>query len=114
MRTAKPLLGLIGLSASGDIGPYTVYTSRRKHIVWFLKAPPTKTPSRLQLHTRNAFRLAVRCWNWQQASVRQAWLQAARLAALSITGYSLYLHWLLKRDRANIATVERHSGITLL
>ena len=45
---------------------------------------------------------------------RDAWLRAARLAKLTITGFNLFTYFITTSDRAVVETVERQSGVKLL
>ena len=108
------LLTILGLQPTGDLGPLTGYTSKRGKPVWFLKAPPTKPPTGWQVHQRNKFRLAAVQWAMLLEQERQAWLDAARLAHLTITGYNLFVYYHCTHDRATIATIEHQSGVQLL
>ena len=52
------ILRYLGFNTQGDLGPWTFYTSKRKGLVFFAKAPPLEPPSLMQNHKRNKFRLA--------------------------------------------------------
>lgn len=114
MKTPKNLLALLGLNPSGDLGAFTIYTSRRKGIVWFVKAPPKCPPTYLQRRQRNAFLLAAMCWRKLPSGTRQAWQRAARLAFLKCSGYNLFVYFQLTKDRAAIRTIERQTATELL
>ena len=114
MKTPKPIMALLGLNPSGDLGDYTVYTSRRKGIVWFVKAPPKCPPTYLQRRQRNAFTLAALCWRRVSSEARRTWSAAARLAGLKCSGYNLFVFFQLTRDRAAIRTIEHQTGKQLL
>jgi len=114
MRTSGTILPLIGLFPSGDVGPFTVYTTRRKGVVWFPRSPPEKQPTVLQRRCRNRFRLAAWVWRSMPLPQRGEWERASQLAPLSITGYNLFVFHQLTRDDATIRTVERLSGVQLL
>ncbi|KKK92061.1 hypothetical protein LCGC14_2706680, partial [marine sediment metagenome] len=62
MHIPKTTKAWFGLSPTGDLGPYTIYTSRRAGSVWYAKAPPTCPPSVHQLRQRNRFRNAAFAW----------------------------------------------------
>lgn len=104
----------MGLSQTGDLGPFTIYTDKRRQPVWFLKAPPTKTPSALQLHNRNRFRNAANAWRHLTPATRALWAEAAHKARLFASGYNVFIYWQLRRDAPPIHTIERLSGITLI
>lgn len=108
------ILQLLGRNATGDLGPLTAYTSRRHGTVWFIKSPPLEPPSPWQKRQRDLFRLAAEAWRHLDHEEKQKWHRAARLARLYLTGYTLWVWWQLKRDRAALATVERQSGLFLL
>lgn len=114
MRRTEDLLRFLGYNHMGDLGPWTFYTSKRKGIVWFAKAPPLEPPSILQTHQRNKFRLAGYAWRSLDEEFRQRWLLAARRANLAISGYNLFIYWLLTNDDAAVHTVERQSQLNLI
>lgn len=114
MRIPHGTLKLLGMNATGDLGPLTAYTSRRAGTVWFVKAPPTKPPTLHQIHQRDRFRFAARAWRTLDESTRQKWHAAARRARLIVHGYTLYIWWALKRDRAAMRTIELQSGLSLV
>lgn len=108
------LLKVAGLTVTGDIGPYTFYTTKRKAKVAFIKAPPKTPPSSLQIHRRNQFRLAGMAWKSLTDVQRSDWHEATRRAGLKITAFNLFLHWHTTKDLDVIRTVEQQSGIDLL
>jgi len=107
-------LNFLGFRPTGDLADLTAYTSARNKTVWFLKAPPDKPPSDRQRHQRERFRQVGEAWRGLGPTVRQNWLDAARNAGLFLSGYTLFLVWLLCRDRPTIRTIERQTGITLV
>lgn len=114
MRIPQRTRSLLGLNPTGDLGPFTIYTSRRAGTVWFLKSPPTSPPTVHQLRQRNRFRLAAAAWRAQPQETRDAWNLACRRAHLYLHGYNLFVWWQLRRLRSTLATIERQSGITLV
>jgi len=62
MNIQPKMMALMGMNPTGDLGPFTIYTSRRAGTVWFNKAPPTSPPTVWQIQQRNAFRLAAEAW----------------------------------------------------
>lgn len=114
MLTRIERFSFIGLRPTGDIGGFTVYTSKKGRVVWFPKSPP-KTPfTRLQLRHMKHFEFAARAWQRQTQEVRNAWNLAARRAHLYLSGYTLWTYWQTTRKRQTIRTIERQSGIHLL
>jgi len=108
------ILRYLGFNTQGDLGPWTMYTSKRKGLVFFVKAPPLEPPSPLQTHQRNRFRLAGYVWRSLPQHVQRQWQTAAIDAALRITGYNLFVHWICRQDDTYIQTIERQSRIHLV
>ncbi len=114
MQVSKDMRTFIGLNPTGDLGPFTIYTSRRAGSVWFIKAPPLSPPTIHQIHQRNRFRLAALAWKALPKETRHDWHNACRRAGLYLNGYNLWIYWILRRNRTAIATIERLSHVTLL
>jgi len=108
------LLRYLGFNTQGDLGPWTFYTSKRKGLVWFVKAPPLEPPTLAQTRQRNKFRLAGYVWRSLNAEQQRAWSRAAIAANLRITGYNLFVFWITTQDHPAIHTVERQSNVNLL
>ena len=108
------LIGILGLIASGDLGPYTIYVSKRGNPVVFPKAPPTSPPTNAQILMRMKFTYAASQWQLLSHTDRAAWEAATLKCSLRLTGYNLWTWWIVKEDRPAIATIERQSRITLL
>lgn len=108
------ILPLMGLNPAGDIGPYTVFRTRRSGVVWFPRAPPKMAPSYLQRRNRNTWSFAARVWSGSTPDDRQNWMDAARRAQLSISGYNLFIFYQVTKDRSVIETIQRKTGIVLL
>lgn len=107
-------LRLIGLLTWGDLGPLTIYRSRRNRLVAYPKAPPDKPPSPSQTAWRNALRTAAAAWHTFSPTYKPNWDRACRRLSLPITGYNLFIAWQIRPDRSVIATIERQSGLALL
>lgn len=108
------VISLLGWRPTGDLGPLTIYTSKRGKIVAFLKAPPTCPPSAWQSHQRNAFRLVARAWNGLTDAQRNQWHLAEVRGPLNITGYNLFTYWCLSGDDDSIRTIQRQTGTNLV
>ena len=114
MRTLSPLLiKLMGLIVQGDIGPWTCYHHPGQRTVAFPHAPPTKPPTRRQIHQRNKLRLTAQLWQSLSHAQRNAWERAAMRATLRITGYNLYTAAQLLDQPSLIATIEHSTHIHL-
>lgn len=96
----KPIGGSIwqflGFRATGDLGPFTFYTTQRNQTVFFPKAPPLNPPSYLQTVQRNRFRLAATTWKALPESERRNWERITQTAKLTINGYNLFVWYLLR------------------
>ena len=114
MRRTEDLLRYLGFNSQGDLGPWTFYTSKRQALVYFIKAPPLEPPSLLQLSVRNSIRLAAYTWRSLSPEARVDWELVSQRTHISITGYNLFVSWILAKDDAAIQTLERHSGIQLI
>ena len=114
MRRTEDLLRYLGFNSQGDLGPWTFYTSQRGALVYFIKAPPLEPPSLLQLSVRNSIRLAAYTWRSLAPQARVDWELVSQRAHLSITGYNLFVSWILGRDDAAIHTLERITRIDLI
>lgn len=108
------LLWCLGWSTQGDLGPLTMYTSRRGNLVFFDKAPPLNPPSQLQIYFRDRWRIAAAAWRDLTDEQRATWLLAARRANLMIGGYNLWIYWRTTEDSPSIETIERQTGLVLM
>jgi len=104
----------LGWNVQGDIGPLTLYTSKRRGLVYFPKSPPDKPASYAQLVQRNRFRLAALAWTKCTPDQRATWSHAALAARVQATGWNLFTYYQLTRNAPPIHTIERLSGETLL
>lgn len=115
MRTKlTSLLHLIGLQVQGDIDGVTCYRSARKPLIWYLKAPPTKPPSDLQIWQRQRWTDILQDWLDFSDAARLAWMRLATLGHLRIHGLNLYIWWRCSEDDSIIQTLERQTGISVL
>lgn len=115
MAHLKPkTLHLLGLSPTGDIGPFTMYTTRRGNPVWFPRAPPLSPPSTRQVHERNRWIVAAMRWKALPPAEQKNWKRAAQRVHLKITHYNLFMYYVLTDDEPVIRTVEHNSKIQLL
>ena len=114
MLRDQSLFAMLGWNTQGDLGPWTFYTDKRKGLVFFVKAPPLEPPSLLQTSVRNSIRLAAYTWRSLPPSARTNWQLAATRAHLKITGYNLFVFWILRKEDAAIRTVERLTNVSLI
>lgn len=112
MKTLRPFIyQFLGVIANGDIGPYTLYTSQRHRFVIFLKTWPKDPATYHQNLHRNRWRHAGERWRNLDNAARQLWRDLARRANCTVTGYNLFIFYIIGKDEAVIATLERQTGI---
>lgn len=114
MKLDRTILRFLGYHATGDLGDFTFYTSKRKGLVWFVKSPPLEPPSPLQVHQRNKFRLVGYLWRSLTPQQRQNWTLTQDRANLAITGYNLFTYYITTGDAPTIHTVERQARLDLI
>lgn len=114
MKLDQTILHFLGWNASGDLGPWTFYTSKRKGLVWFLRSPPLSPPSPLQTHQRNKFRITAYIWRSLSPQQRARWNEAQYRANLSVTGYNLFTYYITTGDAPAVETIERQTGLKLI
>lgn len=114
MKTDQKVLKQLGFHVTGDLGPWTFYTSRLKGLVWFPRSPPMVPASPLQVHQRNKFRRAARLWHSLTPAMRNDWKLASQRANLAITHYNLFVYFVTTNDATVINTIENQSSIKLI
>ncbi len=114
MQTTDKRLRWVGIHPTGDLAGLTCYTSKQRNVVWFIKSPPKVPASLLQIRQRRLFGAAGLAWTSLSSDVQEKWTLAARRARLYLTGYTLFMVWVLTPDRQTIETIERQSGIQLI
>jgi hypothetical protein len=108
------LYHMLGFRPTGDLGPFTFYTSARNAIVFFPKAPPLNPPSYLQTVQRNRFRLAAKAWQRLPRLEQTNWEAVAKTAKLTITGYNLFVWYFLRNGQATVQAFADRYNIQLL
>lgn len=104
------LFTILGFVIWGDLGPLTIYRSKRGKLVWLQKTWPTKPPSDKQIAWREKWKDAATAWNDLTATQRYHWDLATRRASLCMHGYNLWIYWHLTEDDSTIDTLERQTG----
>lgn len=96
----------IGFYPLGDLADFTYYTTRRRKVVRFLRAPPTSPPSWLQRRQRAAWTAAAAAWQTAPNTFRLWWRAVANLNHLKISGYNLYMHLSTANDPTGLAALR--------
>lgn len=111
---APTIYCMLGFRPTGDLGPYTFYTSKRNKIVIFPKAPPLNPPTYHQIVQRNRFRLAAKAWQTLPDNEQQNWEAVSKTAKLTINGYNLFVWYFLKDGEQTIQAFSDRYNIPLL
>jgi len=107
------LINWLGMTVQGDLGPLTIYTSKRGRKVFYDQAPPKTKGSPDQLYFRNKMRQAATIWRSLRPVRQGAWQEAAERGGLRDNGYHLLTAYVFTADLAVIRTLERQTGIQL-
>jgi len=114
VKTIPPdLFQFLGTTTNGDIGPFTVYTSSRKKLVIFLKTWPKDPATYHQKLNRDRFRHAAARWRSLSTTDKDAWSRLARRANLTISGFNLFIHYMMGKGTEAVHTCERLTGINV-
>ena len=114
MSLSDKQLRIIGLNPTGDLGDITFYTTKRRVVITYDKAPPLKPATNRQQVRRNRWRRAAEAWQLLPPSERAKWHRACRLARLHIHGYNLYVFFFSTQKASYVQTIERISRIDLI
>ena len=107
MQTPRPGTFIpLGFYPHGDLGNFTVYTTKRRKVVRFLRAPPTTPPSWLQRRVRNAWIAAAAEWSTMSGPQYTWWQQVAALNHLRITAYNLFIHCRTANDPTCLSALK--------
>lgn len=104
---------LLGLTVSGDVGPFTVYTDRFGKKVFFPKAPPKSPASDLQLLVRSRFMLAQTEYMSLSDADKLAYENLVRATNLCMTGQNLFIHVAMMHTFTFLDTLQRQAGIAV-
>lgn len=104
---------LLGVSVSGDLGPLTIYQTKRGKTVAFPKAPPKCPPTPAQNSQRYRFRKAIENWQLLSDAQQHAYEHVVSVLSICMTGVNLWIHFSLMREPASLRTLERQSDTLL-
>lgn len=115
MKTLSPsIFQFMGYLTNGDFADLTFYTSQRHRLVFFLKTWPKDPPTYNQTLNRNRWRHAAIRWRALDQAVRDDWFEIARRVNATVTGFNLYMYYILNKNVRTIETLERQSGINII
>lgn len=104
---------LMALQVSGDFADLTVYTNKNGKKVAFLKAPPDKPPTELQIAQRARFKLAQAGWMALSHPIKNDYEEMCSRANVPMTGQNIWIHSALTNDAQAIQTLIGQTGITV-
>jgi alpha-ketoglutarate-dependent taurine dioxygenase len=113
LLNTHPLLVPLGLYPSGDLGLFTYYTTRKRHVVRFLRTKPRKPQSPAQRRQRNLWRAIARQWSDLPTQTREAWRRLAAAAHLSVTAFNLYIAYYSTENATWLRTIATNARISL-
>lgn len=111
---ASRLFNYFGTIVWGDLGPVTIYKSKRGKLVSFAKTWPKEGPTAEQLEYRQLFTDAAAEWQKLTKDERRQWELATLRAGLTMTGYNLFVHYQIKHDIGNIRALQRQTQTELV
>ena len=112
MKLLKPTIWqVLGVLTNGDMGPYTFYQSSRGRLVMFLKTWPKDPATYHQTLYRNRWRHAGVRWRNLDQSTRDLWEQISKRGNCTVTGYNLYMYYMLDKNRKVIETLQRQTNL---
>lgn len=109
----QQLIQLLGIRIQGDLGPVTIYVSRRHQVVWYDKAPPLEPPSHQQRLQHAKWRSAARSWRYLTQEERGRWTAAVKRCHIPLTGYNLFVGLYTNPDPMALQTIARRANVDL-
>lgn len=115
VKTIPPsIFQFLGINTNGDVGPYTMYTSHRKRLVVFLKTWPKQPATYAQTLYRNRWRHAAFRWNSLSTSTQDDWNKLSYLGHCTVTGYNLFMFYILGNGDDVIKTLQHQTGVDVI
>jgi len=110
MKAIPPsIFQFMGTLTNGDLGPYTFYTSSRNRLVFFPRTYPKDPATFHQTLYRDRWRHAAARWQQLPQETKNLWAQLSKRANCTVSGYNLYLFYILGKDVKAIETLERNT-----
>lgn len=115
MKAIPPsLFQFLGVLTNGDYAELTFYTSSRGRLVFFPKTYPKDPATFHQTLYRDKWRHAAIRWRALDQDTRDTWKRLATAANLTISGYNLYIHYILGKGTGTVLTCQRNTGINVI
>lgn len=108
-----PIWALLGWRTTGDVGPFTMYTSQRNLPVMYPRAPALNPPTPQQLYIRQRFKDAATGWKALTAAQRQEWEKATKLLRMGITGWNFWVSTCGQEGGGYVEYARIRTGLTL-
>lgn len=105
--------GLFWLKIQGDLGPFTMWTSRQMRVSYMIKEPPKREPSRAQVIQRDALRRAMLDWKRVPIEFRPNYELAGKLLHFTICGHNVFVACHMRGIWKDVDEMERLTGLRL-
>jgi hypothetical protein len=102
----QALLPWIGTWLTGDLGPWTLYTTRRQRLVFFPRSPPLTPPTVRQQTQMSEFAAANNSWQLLPKSARNELNQLCKTLSLPMTGRNLWFRIRIRKDPKLLQTLR--------
>lgn len=112
-RTDNKILALLACSATGDLGPWTLYTSKRRQIVFYDRAPALSPASLVQRVMRDRWRIAGHAWSELPPSTKEAYNTLATRTRSIATGYNIWIWYQTTRDARALESLALQAGVII-
>lgn len=112
-KNYHPIWGLLGFRITGDVGPFTCYTSQRNRPVVYPRAPALNPATRYQARVRQLFHTAAAEWRTLTPAQKAEWEKATKLLRMKITGWNFWLHTVSEDGSGYVEYARKRTGLTL-
>jgi len=112
-KNYHPIWNLLGWRPTGDVGPFTLYTSSRKRIVIYPRSPALNPATPAQERMRQVFVAGAACWKSLTIAQRAEWELATKKLRMSINGYNFFMHTTYYEGTGYVVYARQRTGLTL-
>jgi len=115
MRTkGASIFQFLGLDTNGDLGDFTFFTDQRNEPVYFLKTWPKDPATYHQTIKRQRFSHIGNRWRSLDDATRSLWETLSHRANLQITGYNLFVVYMLGTGTRYVQTLQSKTGLDVI